>query len=108
MTYEQNIEICKKFAPEIMYEGLRELIATVNATMKKVIEPDDLEAQNDKARVHKIAYTTVNTKKSKEIDYPFYYTELQAIHNKYKNRPLNKKWSGIIERQNEMIEKGIL
>ncbi|MDD5406982.1 MAG: hypothetical protein PHE73_08610 [Sulfurovaceae bacterium] len=108
MTYEENKKICGKFPPEIMYEGLRELIATVNAAMNKVVEPDDLEAQNDAARVHEIAYTTVNTKKPKEIDYPFYYTELQAIHNKYKDRALNKKWAGIIERQNEMIEKGIL
>jgi|GEM_PF-3691482 len=108
MTYEENKKICEKFPPEIMYEGLRELIATVNAAMNKVVEPDDLKAQNDAARVHEIAYTTVNTKKPKEIDYPFYYTELQAIHNKYKDRPTNKKWSGIIERQNEMIVKGIL
>jgi len=31
MTYEQNLEINKQFGPEIMYEGLRELIATVKS-----------------------------------------------------------------------------
>ena len=108
MTYEENVEICKKIAPEIMYEGLRELIATVNATMTRVCEPDDLEAQNDAARVHEIAYITVNTKKPKEIDYPFYYTELQAIHNKYKHEPTNKKYSKLEKEREDLIAKGLL
>jgi len=108
MTYEENVEICKKFAPEIMYEGLRELVATINAVMIKVVEPDDQEAANDAARVHEIAYTVVNKMSPKEIDYPFYYTELEAIHDKYKNKPLNKEWTEIINEQNEMIKKGLL
>lgn len=108
MTYEENKKISEKFPPEIMYEGLRELIATVNATMNKVVEPDDLEAQNDEARVHEIAYTTVNTKKPKEIDYPFYYTELQAIHDKYKDRPTNKKWTELEKQREDLIAKGLL
>lgn len=107
MTYEQNQEINKQFSPEIMYEGLRELISTVNAAMTRVCEPDDLDAKNDEARVHEIAYTTVNTKKPKEIDYPFYYTELQAIHDKYKNRSTNKKYTELEEKREELIAKGL-
>ncbi len=108
MTYKENVEICKKFTPEIMYEGLRELIATVNATMTRVCEPDDLEAQNDAARVHEIAYTTVNTKKPKGIDYPTAYTELQAIHDKYKNRSINKKYTELETERADLIAKGLL
>ena len=108
MTYEENIKICKQFAPEIMYEGLRELIATINATMIKVCESDDLEAQNDAARVHDIAYKIVNRMSPKEIDYPFYYTELEAIHDKYKNRSTNKKYTELTKEREDLITKGLL
>ncbi len=108
MTYNENKKICEQFPPEIMYEGLRELVATINAVMIRVVEPDDQEAADDAARVHEIAYTVVNKMSPKEIDYPFYYTELEAIHDKYKNRPMNHEWTEIIKEQNEMIKKGLL
>lgn len=108
MTYEENVEICKKFHPEINYESLRDFVATINAVMTKVCEPDDLEAQNDEARVHEIAYTVVNRMSPKEIDYPAVFTELEAIHDKYKNRPNNKEWARLAEEREELIVKGLL
>jgi len=108
MTYNENKKICEQFPLEIMYEGFRELVATVNATMTRVVELGDEEAANDEARVHEIAYTVVNSMSPKEIDYPFYYTELQHIHDKYKNRSTNKKWIRLAKETDELIVKGLL
>ncbi len=99
MTYEENKKICEQFPPEIMYEGLRELVATVNANMRNVVEPGDEEAANDEARVHEIANSVVNSMSPKEIDYPFYYTELQYIHDKYKK---------LAKEREDLIERGLL
>ena len=106
MTYNENKKICEQFPPEIMYEGLRELVATVNATMTRVVEPGDEEAANDEARVHEIAYTVVHNTLPREIDYPTVYTELQAIHDKYKNRPTNKEWKKLEKERKEIIKSG--
>jgi IS4 transposase len=108
MTYSENKKICEQFPPEIMYEGLRELIATVNATMTRVVETGDKEAANDEARVHEIANSVVNSMSPKEIDYPTAYTELQAIHDKYKNRPTNKEWTQLAKKREDLIAKGLL
>ncbi|MFA5502416.1 MAG: hypothetical protein WC253_07255 [Sulfurovaceae bacterium] len=108
MTYEENKKICDKFPPEIMYEGLRELVATINATMRRVVEPGDEEAANDEARVHEIAYTIVHSMPPREINYPTVYTELQYIRDKYKDRPTNKKWTRLAKETEELIAKGLL